>query len=73
MSPANNLSRGEGPKGANIATLKGPMSKPINTAKTAAIWIKSLSELILRVLSLDNFKIIIVPMATIRANRATTK
>lgn len=39
----------------------------MNTAKTAAIWIKSRREVIFLVLSLENFRIAIMLTATIRA------
>jgi hypothetical protein len=65
------LSRGEGPKGAKIATLNGPISKPIKIPATAAIWIKRRRLLNLRVLSLDNFRIKMMPRAMMRKNTGT--
>jgi len=71
-SAPTSLSRGDGPSGSNMGTLNGPISNPMKTTKTAAICIKNLSELIFRVLFLENFSSKTTPKQTIKVNIDTT-
>jgi len=65
-------SRGDGPSGANSGVLNGPKINPMNTATTAADWMKRRRVLIFRVLSLDSLRMSTAPMTTIAMNMGTT-